>query len=294
MHIKKLVISGGGVIGLQYLGALTYLNENQTWKIEDIECIYGTSVGSILGAFLCLKYDWETLNKYIIERPWHEAFPLSGKQIFDAYHTKGLYDKKLAEIVFKPLLEAKDLNLSITLKEFYDFSKIEFHLYTFELNSFKTVDLSYKTHPDLSLMEAITMSSAIPVLFMPTCTDDNCCYIDGGVMANYPLSFCLDDTSELDVILGFNTKDRNECGTKANVNKNSTILDFIVGFSMNAMNFITNTIQCDKIPNEIIFKSDRDIVSFDTIKEFIHSMDMRRSYLELGKKIAKDFLDHKS
>ncbi len=141
MPIKHLVIAGGGPIGLQFLGALEHLNENAFWKIQDIESIYATSIGTIIGAFICLKYDWPTLNKYIIDRPWHDAFKLNGKQIFDAFYNKGLYDKKLAEIVFKPLLEAKDLSLNITLNKFYEYSKIEFHLYTFELNKFETVDI---------------------------------------------------------------------------------------------------------------------------------------------------------
>ena len=201
MPIKHLVIAGGGPIGLQFLGALEHLNEQGFWNFEDIESIYATSIGTFLGAIICLKYDWSTLNKYIIERPWHDAFKLNGKQILDAFYNKGLYDKKVIEIVFKPLLEAKDLSLNITLKEFYEYSKIEFHLYTFELNKFETTDISYKTHPDLLLTQAIHMSSALPGVFIPTISD-NGCYIDGGVMANYPLSYCLQDCKNEDEILG--------------------------------------------------------------------------------------------
>ena len=104
MVIKHLVISGGGPLGLRYLGALEKLEREKFWNFDTIESIYGTSVGSIIGAFICLKYDWDTLNKYIIERPWHEAFKVNPKQIFDSYYNKGLFDKKLAEIIFKPLL----------------------------------------------------------------------------------------------------------------------------------------------------------------------------------------------
>ena len=82
MPIKHLVIAGGGPIGLQFLGALEHLNESGFWKIEDIETIYATSIGTMAGTFIALKYDWETLNKYIIERPWHDAFKLNGKQMF--------------------------------------------------------------------------------------------------------------------------------------------------------------------------------------------------------------------
>ena len=163
MPIKHLVISGGGPLGFRYLGALQKLQEERFWCLDDIETIYGTSIGAIIGTFICLKYDWETLNKYIIERPWHDAFKVNAKQLLDSYYNKGLFDKKLAEIIFKPLLEAKDLTLNITLKEFYDFSHIDLHIFTFELNKFQTIELSHTTHPDLGLLQALTMSSSLLV-----------------------------------------------------------------------------------------------------------------------------------
>ena len=83
MPIKHLVISGGGPLGFRYLGALQKLQEERFWCLDDIETIYGTSIGAIIGTFICLKYDWETLNKYIIERPWHDAFKVNAKQLFD-------------------------------------------------------------------------------------------------------------------------------------------------------------------------------------------------------------------
>ena len=96
MTIKHLVIGGGGPLGLRYIGALEKLESEGFWHFEDIESIYATSIGSIIGAFICLKYEWNTLNKYIIERPWHDAFKVNAKQIFDSYYNKGLFDKKIA------------------------------------------------------------------------------------------------------------------------------------------------------------------------------------------------------
>ena len=83
-----MVLSGGGPLGLRYLGVIEKLEQECFWKFDEIESIYGTSIGSIIGAFICLKYDWETLNKYIIERPWHDAFKVNAKQIFDSYYNK--------------------------------------------------------------------------------------------------------------------------------------------------------------------------------------------------------------
>jgi predicted acylesterase/phospholipase RssA len=293
MPIKHLVIAGGGPIGLQFLGALEHLNEQGFWNFEEIEGIYATSIGTFLGAIICLKYDWYTLNKYIIERPWNDAFKLNGKQILDAFYNKGLYDKKVIEIVFKPLLEAKDLSLNITLKEFYEYSKIEFHLYTFELNKFETTDISYKTHPDLLLTQAIHMSSALPGVFIPTISD-NGCYIDGGVMANYPLSYCLQNCKNEDEILGITFyRDYTKSDAYKNniVTEESSVIDFSIGFFINAMNYIYKTIKRDTIYNQVECLNDDNFLTMETIQKSINSMDMRRDWIDKGKKDAEIFLE---
>lgn len=294
MTIKYLVLSGGGPLGFQYLGTLQHLNEKNFWEIENIKSIYATSAGAIVATFLALKYDWETINQYIIERPWHEIFTLSGKQIVEAYYNKGLYNKKIFEIVFKPLLEAKDLSLTITMKELYDITKIDLHFFTFELNSFKTVELNYKSHPDLLIVDAIAMSCAIPGLFMPECINKEC-YIDGGVMANYPLNFCLQNDVEKDEILGLNyaiVKDSKVISDNCNhITDESSILDFVLGFSINAMNFITNIIKAKNIPYEIIYKLSETPLSLYYIKKSIQSMEMRKEFIDKGYAKGVEFLE---
>lgn len=293
MPIKHLVIAGGGPIGLQFLGALEHLNEQDFWKIEDIESIYATSIGTLIGTILCLKYDWPTINTYIIERPWHDIFKLNGKQIFNAFYNKGLFDKKIFEIIFKPLLEAKDLSLSITLKEFYEYTKIEFHLYAFELNKFTVADISYKTHPDLSLIESIFMSSALPGIFIPTILDGGC-YIDGGVMANYPLSYCLQEHENSDEILGITFyRDYTKPDAYKNniVTEESSVIDLSIGFFINAMNYIYKTLKNITVKNQVECINDDRFLTMEVIQKSLNSMDMRRDWINKGINDAKIFLE---
>jgi predicted acylesterase/phospholipase RssA len=239
-----------------------------------------------------LKYDWETLNKYIIERPWHDAFKVTGKQIFDAYRKKGLFDKRIAEIIFSPLLKAKDLSVDITLKEFYEYSKIEFHLYAFELNKFETCDFSYKTHPDLSLMQVLTMSCALPGIFMPVCIENEC-YIDGGVMCNFPSGHCLADHPDENEILGINRSTKKDEQHYNTINDESSILDFVMGFSINAMNYISNSVKKTTLKNEVICYSDGKELTLEVIKESISNIEMRKTWLKQGQQYAEAYLENK-
>ena len=292
MTIKHLVISGGGPLGLRYLGALEKLEKENFWKVDNIESIYGTSVGSMIGAFICLKYDWETLNKYIIERPWNVAFKINATQIFDSYYKKGLYDTKLIEIIFKPLLQAKNIEINVTLKEFYEFSKIDFHIFTFELNKFETIELSHITHPNLSLLQALTMSSAFPGIFMPTIIDKKC-YIDGGVMCNYPINQCLRDNTNKDEILGITISHEKDNNTE--ITEELSLLEYVMCFTNNAMNFIRSTVKLENINNTIECNVTENICNFlDFIQQAVTNQELRNQWIKMGEEDATKFLSNKS
>jgi predicted acylesterase/phospholipase RssA len=292
--IKHLVISGGGPLGLRFIGALKLLEERSYWKREHIESIYGTSIGSIIGAMVCLKYEWNILNQYIIERPWHDAFKITATQILQSYYNKGLFDHKITEIIFKPLLQAKDLSLDITLQEFYDFSNIDFHVFTFELNQFKTIELSHTTHPNLSLIKALTMSSALPGLFMPTIIDGGC-YVDGGVMNNYPLNECLRDHPNKEEVLGlkFGGDDAVVGRNNVEVNIDSSLLEYVMGLTINAMNFIRNTVHIENIENTVKCHMTENPLSLQVIQQSITNQEMRKQWVQMGEDDAYQFLESK-
>jgi patatin-like phospholipase/acyl hydrolase len=290
MTIKHLVISGGGPLGLRYLGALRELEENNYWNINNIESIYGTSIGSVIAAFICLKYDWETLIKYIIERPWNDAFKLNIKQIFDSYKNKGLFDVKIMETIFKPLLRGKNLELNITLKEFYEFSKIKLHIFTFELNNFETIELSHETHPDMELLKALTMSSALPGIFMPI-IEDKKCYIDGGVMCNYPINQCLKNVELKSEILGIISCYNGDNFNNIEVNETSSLLEYVISLTINSMNFIRDTVKIEHIENTLKCNySEENPLSLEVIQESVKNMEFRKNWIEFGKNDALEFL----
>ena len=76
MTIKYLVLSGGGAGGFSIYGALKYLSQNNFWNINNIKSIYSTSIGSLLSIFISLKYEWASLDDYIIKRPWDKVLSI--------------------------------------------------------------------------------------------------------------------------------------------------------------------------------------------------------------------------
>ena len=286
--IKHLVISGGGPTMIQTLGSIQYLEETKFIDFKNIETIYGTSAGAIIGVLICLKYDWTTLYDYIIKRPWQEVFPVNIQNIFDAYTKKGIFDEKTVIKCFKPLFDAKDISLNITLKDFYEYSKIELHMFSFEVNAFSVEDISYLTHPDLSLITAIQMSCALPVLMSPVCSD-NKCYIDGGVTSNYPLKQCIDSGKNIEEILGL--KNKYDEHNKGQIDLKSTLLDFITGFLFKLIHSIgsSNSIQT-KIIYEVVCNA--DFITISTLKSALYSIEVREKLYKCGSETATNFISN--
>ena len=282
--ITHLVISGGGPIMVQVLGAIQHLEKENFVDIKNIESIYGTSAGAIVGILICLGFDWETVNDYIIKRPWQDVFPIKVQNIFDAYTKKGVFDIKTIEKCFKPLFDAKDISLDVNLSDFYKLSNIELHLFSFEINEYKVHDISYLTHPELSLLTALHMTCALPVLVTPVCADDKC-YIDGGMSSNYPLGYCIKSGKNPDEILGFKNKYSDE---KNCINSESTILDFLLSFLFKAVFSInTDNIQ-PTIKYEVI--CDAQQLNFDVLRKSLSNIEVRRDLFNNGTETAVKFL----
>lgn len=284
MTIKHLVISGGGPIMIQILAAVQELEKNAYLSLNNIESIYGTSAGAIVGVLLSLQFDWETLNDYIIKRPWHDVFTIKIQTILDAYTKKGIFDIKTIEKCFKPLFDAKDISLHITLKDFYLLTNVELHIFSFEVNAYEIIDISYKTHPDIPLLLAIQMTCALPVLMSPVFID-NKCYMDGGVACNYPLSFCIESGKEISEILGFKNKYSDE---KSNINVDSTLLDYILTFLFKAVFNVHNNYTQPIIKNEVV--CDANYLTFDILKTALSNISVRKDLFEKGIAVANAFL----
>jgi predicted acylesterase/phospholipase RssA len=282
--IKHLVLSGGGPSMIQTLGALQHLEEDKFINLDKIETIYGTSAGAIIGVLLCLKFDWETLSDYIIKRPWHEVFPVKVQQIFDVYSKKGVFDEQTIIKCFRPVLYAKNIDINISLKDFFDYSKVELHFFTFEVNNYQEEDISYLTHPSLSLITAIHMSCAIPIIMTPVCIE-NKFYIDGGVNANYPLKWCLPNKKEEEV-LGFKNK---YIETNDDINSSSSLIAFITTFIFKLINSKSSEKMSPKIPYEVML-DDIHHLSVGYMKSTLYSIQVREELYKSGMESGIKFL----
>ena len=288
MTIKHLVISGGGPTGLLAYGIASQLAKKGFWQLADIQSIYGCSVGAYLGVVLSLGYEWEWLDDYFIKRPWKKLLAASTTRIIDICEKKCLINEHFFIEAITPLLRAKDLKETITLMELYEYTKIEIHMYAVNINrmNLEKVDLSYKTHPDVPVSKALQMTMAYPIMFEPIFFAEGC-FIDGGLMNNYPLNDCIQQQQcSLDEIMGFKNIWKKE---DQQINETSSIFDFLLVLMKKMQAAVDSEKEQAEIKYSIHCLTDK-LDGFEKWAETLESEDMRRSLIDDGYTQADLFL----
>jgi predicted acylesterase/phospholipase RssA len=241
--IKHLVMAGGGSVGLSMYGIIRESNKANLWNIKNIKTIYGTSSSSLLGVIIALNFDWDILDDYIINRPWEQVYNFDFETIFNVLETRGIFDKTVFVDTLSPLFKAKDISLDITIKEFYELTGIETHFFSTEINEFKLVDFSYKTHPDWKIIDAVFCSSALPILMKPLIINEDC-YCDGGIFMNYPIDPCIENGAIEDEIIGI----IKESNTETNViDENANVFEYLSCIIYKITNKVLSSKQNEKI-----------------------------------------------
>jgi hypothetical protein len=330
MVIKHLVLSGGYHLFTYILGSIHNLESKNIIDISNIETLWCVSSGSFVAIIISLMkgvrnkrredtievLTWDVVEKYIEERPWSYLFINPNFSIYDIIYKKGIYDETIIHSMLEPLFKLLDLPVTITLDEFYEYTKVEIHFYSFDIYQFQMIDISYKTYPKMSIVDAVYVTASVPFLSIPH-IDYNKCFVDGGCIVNYPICYALKQVTQPEEILGYNThlttleKDhdvsiKNEsifyyiyfivstlytkiyntfiCRT-GNTHTEAVYQDieYIDECDDNCENKYYNEINLKPLSNDVGTLYNGLIILFQDFYEFLHSTEKRRCMLENGK-----------
>ena len=298
MTIKHLVLSGGGPVGLLEYGILKNLSQKKIIKYENIKSIYASSIGSLIGLIYLLQLEWEWIDDFFIKRPWFNIAEINTSSILNIYYSKGLLDSNTIIKVIKPLLLSKCLNIDITLRELYDYTKIDFHIFTTNINKIISVDLNHISSPDLKLYDAITMTSCVPILFKPVYYNNEY-YLDAGILINCPINECLkkENCNTTNILALLNDKRKPllyENNSIDNIDKNSSLISFLIFLLKNIVKKLTileneNNIEIENIINVCLTESTVDINYWFKVLE---NEDLRKELIDLGIKQSEKFIEN--
>lgn len=225
-QIKHIVISGGAEWGFTGFGILYEAFECGFLHMDDIESMFMCSAGAIIGCMLALKIDHKIIHDYLIKRPWETVCKQNKCSVLDLYDSKGMIQRGFFENMFSPLLKSVDLSTDVTLGELYEYNGIDIHIFTTELNHFITVDMSHKTYGNWRLIDVIYVSSTIPIIFSPMIIEDKC-YMDAGILLNYPISQCIQSVKNIDEIIGISLGNNYTDTEESRITSASNIFDVV-------------------------------------------------------------------
>lgn len=280
--VKNLVISGGGIAGFTFYGALKQLQLNEIWHIDNIENIYATSVGTVIAVMLSLKYSWKELDDYILLRPWHRVFNFDFAMILNAIEKRGIFNSELMKELMKPLLLGKELDINVSLKEFYEKTSINIHFICTNLNSMSSVNISHKTHPDWKLVDAVYCSCSLPICFSPY-SYENTYLCDGGFVDNYPIDICLNsghkDYETIGIGFSVATTDAKNSDIEMSTS-NFNLFDYILTLIMNLIRKINMRNNNNSLYKEVLFDPNASI--FNEVYNTIKLKDTRIELMNIG------------
>jgi len=293
MNIKCLVISGGGPTGLLSYGAIKSTHIRKMWTLEELDSIYASSIGAFIACIIALGYDWDTMDKYLMERPWSNSFDSIQTDILEMFHQKGMDGESMFRLCMEPLLKAKDIPIEVTLEEFYHKTHIELVFTVTELNSttgLVTELISYKTYPNMSLIQAIASTTAFPMLFKPIFYKEKC-FMDGGLLHNLPINVCLEHSGfNLDEILVFGTIKTSRIQT---IQDTTSFLDYFRILMNKCHKSLDTSTEQTVVPFTILSYAD-DIKDVTMWYEVLCNPVLRKELVQRGEHDANEFINSRT
>jgi predicted acylesterase/phospholipase RssA len=206
----NIAISGGGINTIAFIGCLQYLEEHDNYT-KNIHNFLGASGGSIMCLFLILNYNSQEISDFLKSQiPKLNNFSIWN--IFKIFSQYGFNNGKNVIDLIENILIFKGVSPNISLLELTKMTGKNLIISTTNVSSKKIEYISVDNYPNIQVVTAIRMSTAIPIFFTPV-KYYNDYYVDSMVFNNFPIVFFdnfKNETLGLN-ILSKNTKNEIKC-----------------------------------------------------------------------------------
>lgn len=230
MNYDTLCLSGGGIMGLSFIGVLKYLENKKYINLNNVNIFVGTSAGSIISFFLILGYNIKEIKKIISNLNFQKLEP--NIDMIKILENNGIDNGlKIMTIIISFLQEKFKID-DITFEELYNKTNKKLIIIGTNFTLLKEEVFSYELTPNMSVILAIRISISIPFIFTPILYNSNY-YIDGGFTNCFPIKYC-NKNSTLGIYITFE-----------NNIKEINIINLLLG----CLSIINNTITLKDIDN---------------------------------------------
>ena len=182
-----IVLSGGGMTGLAYIGVYRYLIQYKL--LQHVHHIIGCSIGAIFAFLFVLNLTVEDLERYVYDIVLtSKAMEFRVNNIFQFLENNGMFSMNNLQSVFIKLLTKIGIKEpeQMTFQEFAKHTGKNLYIVTTCVNTRKCKVFSNIDTPNELVIPAVCASCSIPFVFEPISIQDEL-FIDGGTVNNLPI-----------------------------------------------------------------------------------------------------------
>jgi len=189
-NINHIVLSGGGMLGISYIGFFKYLEEKLIDN-KNIKSISGCSAGSYFAVLYALGYKANELELFFKSLNFKDYLHINAESLLNFIKLKGLDSvSKLLSFIKKQIYN-KTGNDAITFSQLKTRYNIEVQIGVTNLSKSRFEIMNSINSPDIPVYQAISASIAIPFVFEPIIIGDYI-YCDGGIIESLPIEYIID------------------------------------------------------------------------------------------------------
>jgi len=265
--LYNIAISGGGANALAFLGCMKYLEES--FLDISIKNYAGSSSGSLLCLFMILNFSFEETVNFVKKHLMDDsALRFSITNVMRIFTKYGLDDGSRISRVVESILETKGFDKNATFMDITKRTGKTLVIATTNISRKRVEYLSVENNPEMNIVTAIKMSTAIPFLFDPVKYYDDL-YGDGLVFNNFPIDVFSDSSNTL----GLNLLVETDKITTFTQYLNSLMYCFIDNISVQKSMLMSNVcnIKIDKKTKNFDFAKMKFIVTSELIDEYIET-----------------------
>jgi len=192
-HTKysNLVLSGGSLKAISFIGCLKYLEE--IGQVKNLQSLIGSSAGAIFSFLIALGYNSTEITKEFKDAILkYKEYDIDIDRLINIYEYIGIDDGSFFENLCRSWLKKKLNCDTITFIDFAKQTGKNLVICASNIVNRKETYFSLDTTPNMCVLFALKASIAIPLVFTPVIlkTDkEYAIYVDAGLFNNFPLDY---------------------------------------------------------------------------------------------------------
>ena len=189
--INNLILSGGQIRGIGYIGVLKALEELEI--LNEINNICGISSGSIFALTYCLEFKSKDLKELVLKLNIDDLKETYCENIFNLVYNYGLDSGTKFERLIKIVLKKKLGKETANFTDLHNFNPNKnLIIVGSNLTNVQTEYFCLENTPEMEIWKAIRISISFPVIFDKV-DYNNMIYVDGGLTDNFPIDYFEND-----------------------------------------------------------------------------------------------------